>query len=132
VVARIALVALALAGAVWIGLTLHDVSLEDQAHALVPRSSQHAPPATIARMESLLRDAARHNPDIRPEFDRGFLLAAAGQDARAAAVLGDVVRREPENVRAASTLLFVLRRTDPAAAAALERHIRAVAPPVKP
>ena len=81
-------------------------------------------------MEALLADAERGNPDVRPRFARGYLLAVTGEYERAARVMDDVVRREPAHVRAAAVLVVALRQSNPEAAEALQRHIREVAPPV--
>lgn len=127
--ARIALVAAALVIAALLAFTLHAVRLEADARSAV---SHGLTPAAVARADALLRDAQRHNPDIRPEGGRGLLLASAGRFRDAAAILRGVVRKEPDNVRAVLALADVLDRLHDPGAAAVRRHAQQIAPSVKP
>jgi GrpB-like predicted nucleotidyltransferase (UPF0157 family) len=127
---RIALAVAALVVGGWLAFTLRAFSLEDEARALIPAPPGKPAPGAVDRMEHLLRDAAKANPDIRPDFQRGYLLAIAGEHERSAAVFRDVLRREPENGRAAAALYVELRRFDPAAAAEVRTRLERLAPPV--
>jgi Flp pilus assembly protein TadD len=127
VIARVALVVCALVVAGLLAFTLHAVRLEAEAKRVVRTGPT---PDRVARADKLLRDAARHNPDIRPEFGRGLLLGAANRNEESAAIFRDLARKEPDNIRVAVALAGALTRLrDPGAAQAF-RHVRELAPPV--
>src|SRR5688500_10116959 len=113
---RIGLIIAALAVGAWFAFTLRAFWLQDDARALIPPPPAKPAPRAVAQSEELLRDAAKGNPDIRPEFALGYLFTLTGQHERAAAVYEDIVRREPENARALVALYAALRRFDPEAA----------------
>jgi cytochrome c-type biogenesis protein CcmH/NrfG len=127
VVARVALILCALVVAGLLAFTLHAVRLEAEAKRIVRPGPT---PDRVARADKLLRDAARHNPDVEPEIGRGLLLGAANHNDEAAAIFRDLERREPDNIRVAVALAGALTRLhDPGAAQAF-RHVRELAPPV--
>jgi cytochrome c-type biogenesis protein CcmH/NrfG len=127
VIARVVLVVSALVVAGLLAFTLHAVRLEAEAKRIVRPGPT---PDRVARADKLLRDAARHNPDIRPEFGRGLLLGAANHNEEAAAIFRDLERKEPDNVRVAVGLAGALTRLhDPGATEAF-RRVRELAPPV--
>lgn len=126
------LIIVALAVGAWLAFTLRAFMLEDDARALIPAPPAKPAPGAVERMDELLRDAARGNPDIRPEFNRGYLLAIAGEHRRSAAIFEDIVRREPENARAAAALYAELRHFDVVAAERARERLLELAPPVDP
>jgi len=130
VAARIVLIAAALVVGGWLAFTLRALHLEEDARALIPPPPARTPPADVARIERLLDRASTLNPDVRPDVARAFLLAVSGDSARSIAVIEDVYRREPDNLRAARILEEQLRRTDPRAADEVAAQIRRIAPPV--
>jgi hypothetical protein len=130
VATRICLIIAALAVGGWLAFSLRAVWLEDDARALIPPPPAKPTERAVAKSEELLRDAARGNPDIRPDFALGYLFTITGQPERAAAVYEDVVQREPENARALAALYAALRRFDPAAAERARRRLLELAPPV--
>jgi hypothetical protein len=66
--------------------------------------------------DAALRDARLLNPDMTPDVRRAFLYQGTGRQAEAAALLEDVLRREPENLDAWGLLYAFTRDRDPAAA----------------
>jgi hypothetical protein len=127
VIARAVLAVSALVVAGLLAFTLHAVRLEAEAKRIVRPGPT---PDRVARADKLLRDAGRHNPDIRPEFGRGLLLGATNHNEESAAVFRDLARKEPDNVRVAVAIAGALTRLhDPGAAEAF-RRVRELAPPV--
>ncbi len=102
--------ALALA---WLGLMERDRRLLDGAVALSGRVEL---PADVARAERQLLASRRLNPDTAPELARSALYLGNGRPDRAATVLRQVVRSEPDNLLAWGRLYQLVRRTDPATA----------------
>jgi hypothetical protein len=130
VLARVALIVVALVAAACLLVTLRAIRLEGDARAVLPKPPAPLAPAAVAEADRLLRRAEKLNPDIRPLAVRGALLTGAGQHRAAVDVLREVVRREPDHAVAASLLRRNLLEFDPAAAEEVERHIRRIAPPV--
>jgi cytochrome c-type biogenesis protein CcmH/NrfG len=127
VVARIVLVVAAVAVGVCLTFSLRAVRLEVEAGNSLPPSPS---PADIEHSERLLLRAEEHNPDIRPLAGRALLLSALGRPEAAAPLFREVLRREPDHLRAASRLYSDLRETQPAEAERLRRHLLTIAPPV--
>lgn len=128
-VARIALVVAALAVGGWLAFTLRALWIEDDARALIPAPPAKASTAAVERAEDRLRDAAKGNPDIRPEFTLGYVLYVSGRPRESAAVFADVLRREPQNARAAAALSQALEKSgDAAGAEAATRRQHELAP----
>jgi hypothetical protein len=132
VAARIGLIIAALAVGAWLAFTLRAFLLEDDARSLIPAPPAKPAHGAVAKMDDLLRDAAERNPDIRPHFARGYLLGIAGEHERSAAVFEDILRREPDNARAAAALYTALSHFDPAAAERVREHLLELAPPTGP
>jgi tetratricopeptide (TPR) repeat protein len=128
VAARIVLVIAAVVVAACLALSLRAVRLETEAGRSLPAAPTAA---DIAHSERLLRRAERHNPDIRPLAGRALLLSALGRPEEAAPLFREVLRREPDHLRAASRLYQDLRATDPEEAERLRLHILELAPPVE-
>ena len=72
--------------------------------------------ADFARAESDLRAARLLNPDVSPDLSRAILYVGAGRARQATALAEDVLRREPDNLRAWGLLYSLSREHDPAAA----------------
>lgn len=62
-----------------------------------------------ARAEAAFRDARLLNPDSAPDLGQAILYQGAGRREAATAIVGDVLRREPDNLSAWG-LLFTLSR----------------------
>src|SRR5688572_4301475 len=73
-------------------------------------------PGNAARAEAAFRDARLLTPDTAPDVGRALVLQARGRSAAAAALLEDVVRREPDNLTAWGVLYEVARSRDADAA----------------
>jgi predicted Zn-dependent protease len=70
-------------------------------------------------------------PDSASKASEAFALLKAGRPGDAAALLEQVVRREPRNARAWSALAFADRDRDPARAAEALARVRELSPPVE-
>jgi predicted Zn-dependent protease len=114
VIARVAVAAVALVALAWLGVMERDVRLEARGIDAARRLSD---PGSFARAEADLRGARRLNPDTGPDFSRALLYQAAGRSQRAAALVEDIVRREPDNRLAWGLLRAIARDRDPATAA---------------
>jgi hypothetical protein len=114
--ARIAVVAVAVVVLAWLGVMERDTRLQSRA---VQATQSTRDRATLARADADLRAARFLNPDTAPDFNRALLLRIRGDTSGAAAVLRDVVRREPDNVTA-WRVLYALTR-DPRALAEARR-----------
>jgi predicted Zn-dependent protease len=68
-------------------------------------------------------------PDSAAKGSEAFALLKAGHADQAAALLEEVVRREPRNARAWAALAFADRDRDPARAAYAVARARTLAPP---
>ena len=127
-VARIVLVLAAVVVGASLAFSLRAVRLETEAGRSLP------PDPTAADIEhsvSLLKRAERRNPDIRPLAGRALLLSALGRSEEAAPLFREVLRREPDHLRAASRLYHDLRESDPEEAERLRQRILEIAPPVE-
>ena len=94
---RAALVAAALACAVWLGFGLSSSGAQAELIQIGIAPEPPPPPARIAELE---RRALRLNPDRRVRFVDGLLLRRRGEHAAAAASFLEVARGEPANVEA--------------------------------
>jgi hypothetical protein len=108
--ATVALLAVALLG--WLGVMARDARLAARGVASLRPGS---PPGALARAGHDLRGARLLNPDMEPRIDAALLLRARGDVAGAGAAIGDVVRREPDNLVAWGILALLARDRDPAA-----------------
>jgi predicted Zn-dependent protease len=102
--ARAVLVIGAVAAIAFSAIWLHQSHLLSEA-----RRAAFAPGATtnkaqVAHVTALFQRARAHTPDSLPAMYEALFLFEAGQRARAAALAGQVVRREPRNVSAWSLL----------------------------
>jgi hypothetical protein len=105
----------------WLAVMERDVRLQERGvSALRPGASA----AQLAAAERDLRGARLLNPDTAPDVTLALLHRARGDGGRALRAIEDVVRREPDNLRAWATLELLARGRDEAAAerAAAERR----------
>jgi hypothetical protein len=113
VAARLAVAAVALVLVGWLGVMERDAHLQARG-VEAARPPQAA--GDLERAASDLRAARLLNPDTAPDVLRAFVLQAAGEDRAAVALVGDVVRREPDNLDAWGVLYTLTRQRDPATA----------------
>jgi hypothetical protein len=112
VVARVCVVAVALAVLAWLAVLERDTRLlASGVAALEPGAGADA----LARGESDLRAARLLNPDTAPDYYRALVLRARGDADGAQAAIEDVLRREPDNLRAWATLALLANERDEAA-----------------
>jgi predicted Zn-dependent protease len=112
--ARVAVVVVAFAVLGWLVVQERGVRL--QAHGLAAAGSQQVA-GNFARAESDFRGARLLSPDATPDISRAVLYYGAGRRSAAAALLEDVLRREPDDLTAWGVLFQVTNGHDPAAAA---------------
>ena len=115
----------------WLTFSLRALYLEDEARGLIPTPPARASAADVARMERLLIDARKANPDIRPDLVRAVLLSNSGEPGKAIGIVDGILRREPDNLRALRALYILVRKDDPGRAGQVEQRIREVAPAVR-
>jgi predicted Zn-dependent protease len=96
--ARIGLGAIAVLATAWFALGIHQT--DDLSAATAIASSAHPSAAAAARADRLLDSAATLNPDRTVQITRAQLALARGRARRARAILGGVVRDEPQNLDA--------------------------------
>jgi len=128
-VARILVVALALAGAGWLGVVAGSVSAQDRIGrlALSPRSPTAADVETARR---LVPRASRLNPDVRIEQGVGVLELRAGERADAVATFARLAAREPRNAELWALLSRAAGGYDATLATRATSRARALSPPV--
>lgn len=115
-VAVVAVVVLA-----WLGLSERSVRLQASG---VSATARH----DFDRAESDFRAARLLNPDAAPDLGRAFVYAASSRQPEAVALLGDVLRREPDNRAAWGVLEQITRQSDPATARRAQAALRRLDP----
>jgi len=118
VLARIAVVVIAIGAIGWLAVLERDARLYDRGIAAGGRLDN---PRTIARAESDLENARLLTPDRTPDVGRALILWTAGRAAAARGVLENVVASEPDNLSAWTALGWVNAGAD----RALERRVAA-------
>ena len=121
-VARVSVAVVALAVLGWLAVLERDTRLQAAGvAALEPEAGAGA----LARGESDLRAARLLNPATEPDYYRALVLRARGDAEGARATIEDVLRREPDNLRAWATLaLLAPGRDDAAVRRAREARLR--------
>jgi hypothetical protein len=109
--AAVGLVAVLVLG--WLAVMERDTRLQARG---IEASGRLAVAGNEARADAAFRDARFLNPDTTPDVGRAVMYLARERRRKAAAVLRDVLRREPDNLTAWSVLYGVTRQSDPATA----------------
>jgi predicted Zn-dependent protease len=109
-VSRAVVAAVAVAVIAWLGVM--ELNVRRQADGL-----DAAQRRDFAAADADFRAARTLNPSTAPDVSRAFLYARNGKQDRAAALLKDVVRREPDNLTAWGVLYSFAKDDDPATAA---------------
>jgi hypothetical protein len=97
----------------WLGVMERDAYLQSRA---VDAAGRLDVPGNAERAAADFRAARLLNPDTAPDVGLALLHQSAGRRVQAAALLEDVLRREPENLTAWGLLYNVARGADPATA----------------
>jgi predicted Zn-dependent protease len=105
VIGRVVLAAVAILVLAWLGILERD-------HRLFLRG---AGASTLARADSDLRAASLLNPDSKSDLYRALRMKAAGRWHEAVTTVERVLRREPDNLFAWTTLASIAQGRDPAA-----------------
>ena len=124
-VARVAVVVVALVVLVWLGVMERDRRLQARG---VATASALDTPQDVAGAEADLRAARLLNPDMAPELQRALVLRYAGRLDEAIRVVEAVVREEPDNRAAWGGLAGLAAEHDPAAAARARAELRRLDP----
>jgi predicted Zn-dependent protease len=120
-VSRVVVVAVAVAVLAWLAAMERDVRVLASGTAAAGRRD-------VAAAERDFRSARTLNPDMTPDLRRAFLYQATGRRDEAAALLEDIVRREPDNLPAWGLLLTFTRESDPATAQRARAAVRRLDP----
>ena len=107
----VALVAVLVLG--WLAVMERDTRLQERA---IKASGRLGVAGNEARADAAFRSARFLNPDTTPDVGRAVMYLARERRPAAAALLRDVLRREPDNLTAWSVLYGVTRQSDPATA----------------
>jgi hypothetical protein len=113
VTARVALGLVAVLVLGWLAVMERDTHLQERG---IKASGRLGDAGNEARADKAFRDARFLNPDTTPDLGRAVMYLARERRPEAAAVLRDVLRREPDNLTAWSVLYGVTRVSDPATA----------------
>ena len=106
---RIVVALVAVAVLAWLGVMERATRLQAEGVAATARHD-------FADAESDFRAARRLNPDTTPDVQRAYLYALSSRTREGAALLEDVVRREPENRSAWGVLEDITRASEPVTA----------------
>ena len=128
VIARIGMFATAVVAIVVAAIWLSDAHRFQGAQAEAAKAKTQA--QLLSAADRFLGGSAL-TPGTDAEAARAFVFLRAGQRPRAEALLEDVLRTEPRNVRAWAGLYFADRGRKPARAAYAQARIRALSPAVK-
>jgi predicted Zn-dependent protease len=128
VIERGLLAAAAVAVAVVAGIWAHSASLESRAQKIAQRPPQSLSAAEVDRAARLFEGARAHNPDQRPVEREAGMLIRTGRLRQALALLGPVVRKEPDNLTAWVLIANAARESDPALAREALNRARALNP----
>jgi predicted Zn-dependent protease len=131
VLARAALLLVALAAAGWLGSALGPARDEARALAQGRQAGGNLDAAQRREAIALLERARRRRPDSVVAPREAGLLLTDGRPAEAVALLRPLLRAEPENALGWTVLALALGSSDPAGARAAIARQRALAPPVK-
>jgi Flp pilus assembly protein TadD len=131
VATRIVLIALALAGAVWLTVAAGSFDAQDRI-AKLALDTKKPTKADLAEAEALVARAQKLNPDARIEQGIGVLEFRTGEQAAAVATFRDLTESEPHNAELWALLARVAKGYDEPLSAAAGARARALSPPVRP
>jgi hypothetical protein len=121
VVARACVALVAVALLAWLGVLERGTRLQAEGVALLRPG---AGDGDLARAGEKLEAARLLNPDTAPDVSRALVHRARGDVSSAVALVEDVVRREPDNLRAWGVLLLLAEGDEGVARRALAAQRR--------
>jgi hypothetical protein len=132
-IARFAVLVVAVVAIAWLATGLHAADLERRANAVGANQPGRFSVPKAEQASRYYERARSFNPDTRPILLEANLLSffRAG-NARAFRLAKEVTRREPANVTAWAIVAGLADRLDPPLAARARRRIRELSPPVPP
>jgi hypothetical protein len=132
-IARFAIVVVAVVAIAWLAAGLHAADLERRANAVGANQPGRFSVPKAEEASRFYERSRRFNPDTRPILLEANLLSffRAGND-RALALAREVTRREPANVNAWAIVAGMAVRLDPPLAVRARARIRELSPPVPP
>ena len=104
---RVAVAVVAVVVLAWLGVMYRDAHLQARGVAALGERDLRA-------AEADLRAARFLNPDAGPDVTRGVIYRGQGRERDAIALLEEVVRREPDNLRAWTVMRLLAAGIDPA------------------
>ncbi len=125
--ARIGLLGVSVATIVWLAFAFHSADIETRAVERF-QSGQVTSGADVEELASMFREANRHNPDILPEVEEGYLYITTDRAAQALPVLQEVIRKEPNNYFALKLLAAAAADENPKLAEEAELRLEEVDP----
>jgi predicted Zn-dependent protease len=131
VATRIALIVLALAGAVWLTVSAGSFDAQDRI-AKLALDSPKPTKADLASARALVPRASRLNPDVRIEQSIGVLEFRTGERAASVNTFRRLTEREPRNAELWALLARVAKGYDETLSTAAGTRARALSPPVRP
>jgi Flp pilus assembly protein TadD len=129
VIVRVAIAAVALVAAVWLGVELSSSRAQDE---MIGLAFQRGTP-TIADLKQAQRLAPRArtlNPDVRVDESLGVLQLRTGDRKSAIATFERLTRKEPRNAELWAALAQAAQGYDDRLATRARSRARALAPPV--
>jgi hypothetical protein len=124
-VARVALLVLAVVVVGWLGVSISSSGAQDE---LIRLGFRIGPAPDRARIQELADRGRVLSPDRRVDLAEGVALQRANDTAGAIAAFERAARAEPESIEAWALLARV---ADPQRAAEARRRVRELAPPVR-
>jgi Flp pilus assembly protein TadD len=124
VVARVALLVVAVAALGWLAVSIGSSAAQDE---LIRLGFRIGPPPDRERVQELADRARVLSPDRRADLAEGVALQRAGDRAGAVRAFRRAARAEPESIEAWALLERV---AEPELAAEARRRVRELAPPV--
>jgi hypothetical protein len=133
-IARIAVVSVALVAIAWLATGLHASNLEQHANRVgAVTSGKPLGYAQVQRAARLYERARAFNADTRPILLEANLLSFFRRgNVRALALAREVARHEPDNVTAWAIVAGMAARLDPPLAVRARNNIARLSPPVPP
>jgi hypothetical protein len=111
----------------WLAFGIHLVDLQAKGEKTLTFARHHRiSSAQLSSATRVLDRARRHNADITPLLDQGFLFADAGEPDQAAGVALYAIKQEPQNVQ--GWALLVLGAPNRAVAFKALDHVRELNP----